>query len=44
MVRFFGHPGDESRLVSLDVTGLGVKYDGKAVRSELAPDVRPLMG
>jgi hypothetical protein len=33
MVRFFGRPGDESNLVSLDVTGLGVKYDGHAVRS-----------
>jgi hypothetical protein len=33
MVRFFGRPGDESNLVSLDVTGLGVKYDGQAVRS-----------
>jgi hypothetical protein len=31
IVRFFGRPGDESRLVSLDVTGLGVKYDGQAV-------------
>ena len=33
MVRFFGCPGNESNLVSLDVTGLGVKYEGQAVRS-----------
>ena len=33
MVRFFGRPSDESNLVSLDVTGLGVKYDGQSVRS-----------
>jgi hypothetical protein len=33
MVRFFGRPGNESSLVNLDVTGLGVKYDGQAVRS-----------
>ena len=30
---FYGSPGDESRLVNLDVAGLGVCYDGKAVRT-----------
>jgi hypothetical protein len=29
----FGQPGDESQLVNLPVIGLGVKYDGAAVRS-----------
>lgn len=31
--KFYGAPGEESKLVNLDVTGLGVKYDGKAVRT-----------
>jgi hypothetical protein len=30
---FYGSPGDESQLVSIDVTGLGVRFDGAAVRS-----------
>lgn len=30
---FYGAAGDESKLVVLDVPGLGVKYDGKAVHS-----------
>lgn len=30
---FYGSPGDESKLVNLDVTGLGVKYDGKPVKT-----------
>jgi hypothetical protein len=30
---FYGSPGDESRLVNLDVQGLGVCYDGKPVRT-----------
>ncbi len=30
---FYGKPGDESQIVSIDVTGLGVKFDGKPVRS-----------
>jgi hypothetical protein len=30
---FYGSPGDESRLVNLDVAGLGVRYDGKPVRT-----------
>lgn len=30
---FYGSPGDESKLVNLDVQGLGVRYDGKPVRS-----------
>jgi hypothetical protein len=30
---FYGAAGDESKLVALDVSGLGVKYGGKAVRA-----------
>jgi hypothetical protein len=30
---FYGSPGDESRLVNLDVAGLGVCYDGKPVKT-----------
>lgn len=30
---FYGSPGDESQLVNIDVTGLGVRFDGSAVRS-----------
>jgi len=30
---FYGSPGDESKLVSLNVEGLGLKYDGKPVKS-----------
>jgi hypothetical protein len=30
---FYGSPGDESRLVNLNVQGLGVRYDGKPVRT-----------
>jgi hypothetical protein len=30
---FYGAAGDESRLVNLDVQGLGVRYDGKPVRT-----------
>lgn len=30
---FYGSPGDESHLVSLNVDGLGLRYDGKPVRS-----------
>ena len=33
LTKFYGAPGDESRLVNLDVAGLGVKYDGKPVRT-----------
>lgn len=33
LTKFYGAPGDESQLVNLDVTGLGVKYEGKAVRT-----------
>jgi hypothetical protein len=29
----YGLPGDESQLVNLDVQGLGVKYDGQAVKT-----------
>jgi hypothetical protein len=29
----YGSPGDESKLVNIDVAGLGVLYDGKAVRT-----------
>jgi hypothetical protein len=30
---FYGSPGDESKLVSVNVEGLGLKYDGKPVKS-----------
>jgi hypothetical protein len=30
---FYGSPGDESRLVNLNAQGLGVRYDGKPVRT-----------
>lgn len=33
LTRFYGQPGDESKLTNLDVTGLGVKYDGKTVKT-----------
>jgi hypothetical protein len=33
MIRFYGRPGDESQLVNLPVTGLGLRYDGAAVRT-----------
>ena len=31
--RFYGSPGDESKLVTLNVVGLGIQYDGTSVRS-----------
>lgn len=33
LLSFYGKPGDESKLVNLDVAGLGVKYEGKTVRT-----------
>jgi hypothetical protein len=33
LTAFYGNAGDESKLVNLDVSGLGVKYGGKAVRT-----------
>lgn len=30
---FYGSPGDESKLVSVNVEGLGLRYDGKPVKS-----------
>lgn len=33
LTAFYGAPGDESRLVSLPIVGLGVRYDGIAVRN-----------
>ena len=33
MTRFYGRAGDESNLVNLPVIGLGVRYEGKDVRS-----------
>jgi hypothetical protein len=33
LTKFYGSPGDESKLMSLDVAGLGVRYDGKPVKS-----------
>jgi hypothetical protein len=31
--KFFGAAGDESQLINLNVPGLGVKYDGRAVKT-----------
>lgn len=33
LTAFYGAAGDESQLVALNVAGLGLKYDGKPVRS-----------
>jgi hypothetical protein len=33
LMEFYGNPGDESKLVSIDVSGLGVRYDGQKVKS-----------
>jgi hypothetical protein len=33
LTRFYGSPGDESKLVNLPVAGMGVRYDGIAVRT-----------
>lgn len=33
LTAFYGRPGDESKLMNLDVAGLGVKYEGKAVKT-----------
>lgn len=33
LMEFYGAPGDESKLVNLDVEGLGVRYSGKAVKT-----------
>jgi len=33
LTKFYGAPGDESQHTALDVSGLGVQYDGKAVHS-----------
>lgn len=33
LTRFYGAPGDESKLVNLPVEELGLKYDGKPVRT-----------
>ena len=30
---YYGSPGDESRLISVNVEGLGLRYDGKPVKS-----------
>ena len=32
LTKFYGAAGDESKLVRLDVTGLGLKYEGKPVK------------
>lgn len=32
LTKFYGAAGDESQLTPLDVTGLGIKYDGNPVR------------
>jgi hypothetical protein len=33
LMEFYGNPGDEYKLVSIDVSGLGVKYDGQTVKT-----------
>jgi hypothetical protein len=33
LMAFYGKAGDESQLVNIDVTGLGVRFEGKPVRS-----------
>jgi hypothetical protein len=33
LTRFYGVAGDESRLVNMNVEGLGLKYDGKPVKT-----------
>lgn len=33
LTSFYGRPGDESQLISLDVAGLGVKYEGRVVNT-----------
>lgn len=33
LTAFYGRPGDESKLVNLNVEGLGVKYEGSPVRT-----------
>jgi hypothetical protein len=35
LTAFYGKPGDESQHTRIDVTGLGVEYDGKTVNSIL---------
>lgn len=33
LMEFYGNPGDESKLVLIDVSGLGVEYDGQKVKT-----------
>jgi hypothetical protein len=33
LTKFYGKAGDESKLVNLDVTGLGLDYDGRRVKT-----------
>jgi hypothetical protein len=33
LTRFFGDAGDESKLINLSVVGLGLKYEGKVVKT-----------
>ena len=33
LTAFYGNAGDESKLVNLDVVGLGVKYEGRTVKT-----------
>jgi len=33
LLKFYGKPGDESKLVNLPVTDLGLRYDGKVVKT-----------
>jgi len=33
LAEFYGNPGDEYKLVTIDVSGLGVKYDGQNVKT-----------
>jgi hypothetical protein len=33
LMEFYGNAGDESKLVPIDVSGLGVRYDGQKIKS-----------
>lgn len=48
LTKFYGMPGDESKHVQIDVTGLGVKYGGKPVQKitcheKVAPSLKRIL-
>jgi len=48
LTRFYGDAGDESKLINLDVHDLGVRYDGKDVKTirchhKVAPSLRHIL-